>query len=545
MKIDQMLLLNQIYKFNDSGINALFSGEETVVIYYPELGVNASGKNFVNKLRKKGIFNEVLIPPMTTFINRKSNNNNYIKEFRALNPNVKVVPSFRNFIKGKINLIDLTPLSELYFLQTRNLSKFKLTQELIDIFNRFSEEYNKKTYLLIGAGQNEIDNIFLEILFKIARKKGFKFESNFLKIDGAIISKVDQDQQFEWYPLIQKKDKELIFKFNIYSLFQKNYKTGFKDTEEIEDLDRTTEEGIIDKEKEKENIRNQILELSDKLLDKHVDIEHMLKTGEKEEALDSVYELINNDSIEGDTTIEKINNLFKDKDKKTKKKIKNLIDYLEEVNKQFNGALKLNNKLLNESSNSYFDPQKIIKLEDLTGYKKHATEFDKLLDHSMFDLIKSIEKDKEAGIKVENIKTEIYDTNTSRFKKYVITFRNTDTENKASYTQELIVPYPIKEKYFKIDGVNYIMINQFFPKPILKVKPNMVRLYTHFSTFSVWLSTHILDESQDIGEFTNVLLKLNKKAKVSYIDNEKLNKNIENFDIPFTDITLINKKIEF
>ena len=482
---------------------------------------------------------------MTTFINRKSNNNNYIKEFRALNPNVKVVPSFRNFIKGKINLIDLTPLSELYFLQTRNLSKFKLTQELIDIFNRFSEEYNKKTYLLIGAGQNEIDNIFLEILFKIARKKGFKFESNFLKIDGAIISKVDQDQQFEWYPLIQKKDKELIFKFNIYSLFQKNYKTGFKDTEEIEDLDRTTEEGIIDKEKEKENIRNQILELSDKLLDKHVDIEHMLKTGEKEEALDSVYELINNDSIEGDTTIEKINNLFKDKDKKTKKKIKNLIDYLEEVNKQFNGALKLNNKLLNESSNSYFDPQKIIKLEDLTGYKKHATEFDKLLDHSMFDLIKSIEKDKEAGIKVENIKTEIYDTNTSRFKKYVITFRNTDTENKASYTQELIVPYPIKEKYFKIDGVNYIMINQFFPKPILKVKPNMVRLYTHFSTFSVWLSTHILDESQDIGEFTNVLLKLNKKAKVSYIDNEKLNKNIENFDIPFTDITLINKKIEF
>ena len=545
MKIDQMLLLNQIYKFNDSGINALFSGEETVVIYYPELGVNASGKNFVNKLRKKGIFNEVLIPPMTTFINRKSNNNNYIKEFRALNPNVKVVPSFRNFIKGKINLIDLTPLSELYFLQTRNLSKFKLTQELIDIFNRFSEEYNKKTYLLIGAGQNEIDNIFLEILFKIARKKGFKFESNFLKIDGAIISKVDQDQQFEWYPLIQKKDKELIFKFNIYSLFQKNYKTGFKDTEEIEDLDRTTEEGIIDKEKEKENIRNQILELSDKLLDKHVDIEHMLKTGEKEEALDSVYELINNDSIEGDTTIEKINNLFKDKDKKTKKKIKNLIDYLEEVNKQFNGALKLNNKLLNESSNSYFDPQKIIKLEDLTGYKKHATEFDKLLDHSMFDLIKSIEKDKEAGIKVENIKTEIYDTNTSRFKKYVITFKNTDTENKASYTQELIVPYPIKEKYFKIDGVNYIMINQFFPKPILKVKPNMVRLYTHFSTFSVWLSTHILDESQDIGEFTNVLLKLNKKAKVSYIDNEKLNKNIENFDIPFTDITLINKKIEF
>ena len=547
MKIDQILLLNQSYTFKESAINALFAGKEVIIIYYPELGTINTGKIFVNRLRKKGIFNEVLILPMYTFFNRKLNAQGYIKEFREMNPNIKVVPKFKTFVKGKINLIDLTVLSELYFLQTRNLSKFKLTYELIDIFNKFIEEYQNKDrefYLLIDAGKNEIDNIFTEILFKIARKNGFKFKEDFLKINGGLINRFfEEEQQYKWYPLLYKKDKELIFKLNIYTQFQKDYNSGFKDEEELDVLEKVDEKGKINEEKKLENIREQVLSISEKLLKKN-NIEDIVNNGEHQEVLDSLYELLHSENIEGETPIEKIENLFKNKDTKTKEKIKKLIEYLDDINKKFNGAIKLNYKLINETNNSYYDPEKIIKLKELTGYKKHENEFDDILDHSMFDLIKSIEKDKEAGIKVVDIKTEIYDTNKSRFKKYIITLKNTDTENKRMYTREIIVPYPIKGKYFKIDGVNYIMINQFFPKPLLKVKPNMVRLYTHYSTFTVWLTTHLINETQDIDEFVNVLIKLSKKAKISFIENDKLSKIVEDFGLEKVNINLISKKIE-
>ena len=551
MKIDQLLLMNQAYKFKDTGLNGLIAGKEIVILYYPELGAINNGKKFVNRLRKKGVFNEVLIPPMFTFFNRKMIAQNYIKEFRELNPNIKVVPNFKTFVKGKINLIDLTILSELYFIQTRNLSKFKLTHELIDIFNKFIDEYKTKdrdVYLLIDAGKNEIDNIFLEILFKIARKTGFKFKNDFLKVDGGVINRfIEDDQEYKWYPLLMKKDKELLFKLNTYVQFQRDYGTGFKDEEEIDVLNKVDEKGKINDEKKLENIRQQIVTISDNLLNKKIDkidIDKIVNNGEHQELLDSIYELLYSEDIEGSTPIEKIENLFKDKDPKTQNKIKELINYLDEVNKKFNGAIKLNYKLINETNNSYYDPEKIIKLKELTSYKKHENEFDEMLDHSMFDLIKSIEKDKEAGIKILNIKTEIYDTNKSRFKKYIITIKNTDTENKKPYTKEIIVPYPIKGKYFKIDGVNYIMINQFFPKPLLKVKPNMVRLYTHYSTFTVWLTTHLINETSDIDEFINVLIKLNKKTKVSFIENDKLNKIIDEFNLTNINKDLISKKIE-
>ena len=196
MKIDQILLLNQVYKFNTNQFAPLLANKEIVILYYPELGVKNSGKFFVNRLRKKGVFNEVLILPFYNLINRKLPAQNYIKEFREFNPNVKVVTNFKTFIKGKINLIDLTPLSELYFLQTRNFSKFKVTQDLINIFNQFIDEYkkeNREFYLIIDAGRNEIDNVFSEMLFKMARKNGFKFKQDFLKINGGIINKFIED----------------------------------------------------------------------------------------------------------------------------------------------------------------------------------------------------------------------------------------------------------------------------------------------------------------------------------------------------------------
>jgi len=541
MKIEQLLQMNQPYSFKDSQFAGLAGGEEINIIYLPE--AEKTGINFINKLRKKGIFNEVLITPFVSFLNRKKNCSNYIAKFREKNPNIKVVPKFKTFVKGKINLIDLTPLAELYSLQLKNLSKFRATKELINIINQFASE--NKFYLLIDSANDEIENEFTDMLFKIARKNGFKIKQEDLKIEGALINKTSEDS-FELFPLIQKKENELIFKFSSYTAFQKSFKTV--DQDEIEALEKMDDTGKIDEEKEKQVTRKKILDTSDKILGNKTsnisNIEEIIKKGEHEQALDDLYELIHKDDIEGKTPLEKIDNLFKNQDPKVKEKIKKLLNYLETVNKKFNGVIDLNYKLIQESGDSYFDPEKIIKLKELTGYKKHASEFDETLDHSMFDLIKSIERDKDAGLQVLNINTEIIDNNKSRFKKYIITFKNIGTNNKRQYTKEILVPYPIKGKYFKLDGVNYIMINQFFPKPILKVKPNTVRLYTHFGTSMVWLTTHIINDTKDIDELSTILIKMNK-AKISFIESDKMDKIIEDFNLDEVNPQLLSRKIEF
>ena len=566
MNITQIINMPQSFTVKNN-INSLFVNKEVVILYYPELesaedGENSNtnlGKTFVNKLRKKGIFNEVLLLPIYNFMNRTLNASNYNKEFRELNPNVKVVSSFKTFTKGKINLIDLSVLSELYFLQTRSFSKFKLTYELINLFNKFIEEYSKEGrefYLFIDSSKNEIDNIFIDSLFKIARKNSFKFKADFLKINGGLINRFNpNNQEYKFYPILQKKDKELLFKLNTFALFKKDYKIGEDAVSEDIDMDgsddeilnKITSNGKLDKEKELNNIRKNIEDYAQNLI-KKTDIDDIINNGDHQEKLDKLYEILNGSIIEntpGNTPLEKLENLFKDKDQKTRDKIKKLIIYLEEINKRYNGSLKLNYKLINESGDSYFDPKKIIKLDELTGYKKHNNEFDDILDHAMFDLIKSIEKDKEIGVNVLNIKTDIYDTNKSRYKRYIITLKNTKGDNKKVYTKEIVVPYPIKEKYFKIDGVNYIMLNQFYPKPILKVKPNMVRLYTHYSTSTVWLTTHIINEHDDINEIFNAVTKISKNAKIEFIESDKLNNIIEDFGLEKVNKELIFKKIEF
>jgi hypothetical protein len=75
------------------------------------------------------------------------------------------------------------------------------------------------------------------------------------------------------------------------------------------------------------------------------------------------------------------------------------------------------------------------------------------------------------------------------------------------------------------------MINQFYPKPILKVKPNVVRLYTHYSTLSVELKNHKINEYQGVDGILKEAAKL-IKADLSWIDTEESQMIKEKFDLP-------------
>ena len=135
-----------------------------------------------------------------------------------------------------------------------------------------------------------------------------------------------------------------------------------------------------------------------------------------------------------------------------------------------------------------FNPDNIVKLTEFSGYKKQETEFQNNLDDAIEDLVMSMEKDKELGIKVHGIKSEIKDTHRTRFKRFTvqISHPNFGDTFKGKYSFTMDVPYP-DDKYNKFGGNDYIMVNQLFNKPIQKVNNQLVRLYTHYNTTSVTL----------------------------------------------------------
>jgi len=544
MKIDQLLLLNQPYKFKTSMAPALFSEEETLIIYIPENG--AEGKDFANLLRKKNIFNEFQILPLYKFMNRRIQSTDYIKEFRLLNPNIKIVPEFKTFVKGRVNVIDLTQLTELYNGLSMNLSKIKVTKDYLSLINEFIDGTKKKfpkikIFMMIEATENLN---FIDNLFKIARKNSFKFNKEEIKVDGGFVFLKDEKDENKLYPLLMannsEKEKTLIFKINVFNNLLKDLK-----------VDSNYSIDTITPEEKKKVIKDEIVKIAGKINNKS-DTSSTKNTGEilknlnknKEELIDEIYNLTHSVDLEGKTVAEKIKKLFKgETDKKIINQVTFLNNYLNELNRKFNGSLKINENLLKESSDIYFKPENIVKLTDLTGYRKQETEFNEVLDASMKDLFKSVEKDKEANVSLVNVKSEIFDTNSSRFKKYIITFKNNDTENKEVYDQTILVPYPTKGKYLKLNGVNYIMANQFFSKPILKIKPNLVRLYTQYSTFSVTLKTHAINEIDDIEKIFKNLLKEDKRIKINYCDVAKLEDIKSDYDLDI-DLMNINKIIE-
>ena len=117
-----------------------------------------------------------------------------------------------------------------------------------------------------------------------------------------------------------------------------------------------------------------------------------------------------------------------------------------------------------------------------------------------------------------------------------------DQEKAQPYVVKFKVPYPVKNKYFKLDGNTYIMINQFFSKPIMKVKPNLVRLYTHYSTLTVSLKNHKLSETQSLDNIFKEISKL-LKAKITWNSSKNIENGLsticEKFDLPNISIAKI------
>jgi len=532
---------------NNKGVN---------LIYIPELG--NSGINFINKYRKKNYWDYVIIPMPFTFLAHKVYTNNYLKDFKK---NIPMVRIQRKFLKSgnelKSVVVDLTPLSENFAAYSKSRSKKQTMEALLELIAKFAVDNkvtDKKIYMIIDNPTGEEKDI-VDSLFYYSR-----LVNNKLRLEGIEGIIVSGNHRF-WPLTIQEEDKDgkyLKINTNIFNRYMKEVH-GEEKEEEI-----APEQSIA---QTRETVRALYKVHNDKLKSTGNSISGTAKKTDsiEENPLDLIKnEVMQNQHIPGKSFEEKLTNLFnkesnksdssdksiipsskiKQEDIKKTEIVKKISKDINEMQKTFNGAIELNENLVQKSAGTFYNPFNIIGFNTFNAYNKQDTEFGENLDQAIFDLIKSIEMDKDLNIKVLNIKTEITDTNRDRFKTYRIKLQHKDFGYRKPYVVSFHVPVPSKGKYLKLGGNDWIMINQFFPKPVVKTDANTVKVYTHYSTASVFLKTHSLNEENDIKELVadfTMNLKRTKKLKniPEKISNEKQQEIIDKYGLP----TFINSGI--
>ena len=556
MNIDKLLNLNSSITISANSINSLID-KPTFVFYLPEPGIQ--GKNFVNDFRKKSIFQSAIIFKYYIFKNKKLNAQEYIQEFKKQNPNVPVITDIKTIkkqtLKNKIIFIDLTLFSELFLIQ-KSIIKFKAFYEYITIINDLIKSLNldiKQSYIFYEGTASL--HPFFDYLMLYLRRKSFTIDSHELKVSGIIA--FDRQVKLKLYPFakIEKEREKEVLKFKIPVLNQYQKEVLLQDEEEIK-----TEDDIIndienklkdfDVSKIKEEIKNN--SKTKQSSEEIIKIQESKKEFNKD--LDDIYNLLTkiNPNKSPEENLEYLKEKFKNDETKKEflKKADVLLEYLKMINKKYNGMIEIDENLITKINDSFFNPIDIVGFKEVNVYNRQSTEFDEVLDQSIYDLFKKIESDKELGIQILNIKSEIVDTNKDRLKKYYITIKQTKFGKKQPYTIELDVPYPIHDKYLKFGSNTYIMINQLFIKPLIKINPNTVRFYSFFGTITVKLKTHTFNELNDFDKIIDKLQKISKSKKLIfnyYEENErqKVNLLLEKYNIANLNDTFKFKKFDF
>jgi len=490
------------------------------LIYMPELG--NSGINFINKYRKKGYWDYTIIPMAFSFMSHKIQTTEYYKHFKREIPTIRIQRKFaKNNSDQKTVVIDLTSLSESFAAFAKSRSKKQTISafiKLVEMFTTDNKLTEKPIYLVID-GNNTDEREIIDSLHYLSR-----LESNKLRISNLDGILTYGNKRF-WPLTLKDSDKDGPYlKVNI-NIITRYLKEVFNQEATVEE--ETPQESI-------ENTKN-IVKMLYGLLHKNstskttINSDGSAKRNEdiEENPLEMIKnEVQRNNHIKGKTFEEKLNNLFKHKspndkngdnkeDKKTLSLISGISKELKKLNNQYNGVIKITDDNISRNTNQFFNSINIIGFEDFHSYDKQKNEFGKNLDQSIFDLIKSIEKDPELDIKVLSIRTEVTDTNRDRLKTYKVKLKQAFGHTKP-YIVSFHVPIPSKGKYLKLGGNDWIMINQFSPKPVVKISPKMVRVYTQFSKAALHLKHHSLNEESDVKHvFEDFTKNLKRTKKIS------------------------------
>ena len=541
-------------KISKQGINLIYLADATVIKLPSKLNKLdleiKIGPAFLASFNKLHVFGAGVIPPNMAFRSQRVQFNTYYNWVRQVDPTKlklsRKIPNDKGLPPEKSIFYDITPVYPAFF-NLWNSSEVTATKELFKLIEMIAQDfasnktsfYKRNSYLMLDL-QDYGNRDLIEAIFNY-----YRLNKKLINGIEGIIVRIDD----KFWPLTEVKENGLAINMIVYNKIKK-IKAKLKDEDgKAKHLEHLNPVEKDPESTEDSNEANDHLEVSLKKLkhfydNKTVNVYTPQERKELDQHLDKIHNIISGASDDNSTLKKLAKDIPEFKDPKklesltTQDKIKILkkhpkfskyAKYLEEirnVNLKYNGAITIDEELVKQTSDTYFNPLDVVKIKDFHSFNRQSSEFNEVLDEAMYDLFKGIEQDPNAGIKVLDIKIRYDDNFKSRYKIYKVKIKNTKFGYSKPYDIELRVPYPVNGKYLKLDGVNYIMGNQFFPQPIVKTQADAVKIFTHFSTAAVELKGTTLNKTSDFfrlkDEFLKILTEVKALKSSSDISSEEI-----------------------
>jgi hypothetical protein len=171
------------------------------------------------------------------------------------------------------------------------------------------------------------------------------------------------------------------------------------------------------------------------------------------------------------------------------------------------------------------DPSKIIKFNKVTGPIRHEFEYSDNIKENVKELFKSLE-DKKKPLKIKSIKSEYKDNNMDRYLEFTITVQNMVGGRKDAYDLKVRVPALINQKYFKLNGKEYISSSQQFLNPVTKDKNNEAKFLSHYAMTTLKINnvrfnvTQIQELIDYVSrKYNSLITSTNDKGAVTFSNN--------------------------
>lgn len=525
-----------------------------------------------------GISEQVIKPLKITFL-KKTIIPNLTENLKNINDQSKILSGkIRPVLKQigtKPVIFDLSDIYKPFILSfnsyAKNTVKENFEQLINSIIKDFKVKNSTRNTILLLTESNVLLNKPTQIesildFFKYMSSFNLTFNS---ELDAIIF--LDENTG-NFYPLtLPKKEKENLLSINKTILIEllKTIDKNF-DPEQLLNPFKT----IIDPEllNKKEDIKKELLNTLNNLEKMDTkENENNLNYVQKEILINKIKELTLpfpgnnidekltyifgskkeiNSELDGDKNNK---NILKTKEKEVSdisvisNKVKSNIEEFEPI---YNGSI-LMEDIKENFIKQVYNPMEIVNIDSVSSINKQKTELFEKLDKNIQDLSQVFLQDKELNLQIVGITNKLIENNRSRFIEYNIkikhNYKNTSTK---PYSLTFRIPAPVDDKYLRISGNNYIMIQQLFPQPIQKISNTLCRLYTHYNVTSINLKGSKL-ENKDFLEIEKSFIEqlingkfLNKKD-IKEIDKKAVNILLEEYKLPLSFSSLLyNFKIK-
>ena len=488
--------------------------EPSVFIYFSDYHLPTILNNIDHLNLPLSKFSSIHVPAITKTVKGVSINTNKIyPDLLKLLEDKKIPIRLVKTLPRKIErslLVDLNPL--LYQLapvfDRLKFNKFEFYFNTIDAYIKSTSKLTQNMYPIFYVDAVNTTPEFINDLTKYLQRNDFEIELP--NADKLYVAYFDGNKTF--YLLLGQKIKDkLVINKNVFYKLIRSYKKAHEKfvKSAAEEVFTKDPDKVIDSVIKKYNITSPDVKSNIKIILKQYLQAH---PDEIETAIKNPTEFIQralNDIANIDIKLTDLNQ-------------KEVAKKLEEVGKVFIKPEKITPKVNYEFA-QVIPIEEEVQLET-TVANRHKKEFETIQDYYLEKIVKSLEEG-ENPVQIVDIKKELKDNNVNRFYKYTITVK--DNQGRL-YDLNINIPALINDRYFKLNGKTYILVNQLFLKPITKAKHNSARFLTNYATITLELRNVKLPVT-DINEILDYVVNKYKnhiKTIVENTDNEQI-PNIE------------------